>query len=199
MQAQQQTTTPTLGFDPIPGRIRAVPPLITSEGGAADTAAKTRAQLEELGRSLARTHHAAAEAWLAVAGYAEARAHLSAAITFAPDEIAYHNQLGHVAYLAGDDGAAAQSFEHVLSVQPDHVDALCNLGMVLFGHRDPLGAEECFRRASLVEGGDAEIWNNRGVCLHQLGRMEEARACFERALAIEPANEDARVNLGTIR
>ncbi|MCC6673034.1 MAG: tetratricopeptide repeat protein, partial [Planctomycetes bacterium] len=37
--------------------------------------------------------------------------------------------------------------------------------------------------------------NNRGVCLHRLGRVAEARGCFERALVLDPTNEDARANL----
>ena len=46
-----------------------------------------------------------------------------------------------------------------------------------------------------VDGGDAQTWNNRGVCLWKLERADEARSCFENALKLDPQDEDAQFNL----
>ncbi len=42
-------------------------------------------------------------------------------------------------------------------------------------------------------------WNERGVCLHQSGRREDAQASYEHALALDPAYRLAWNNLGVVR
>ena len=44
--------------------------------------------------------------------------------------------------------------------------------------------------------GSAKLWNERGVALHQSGRVDDARASYERAIAADPAYALARNNVG---
>ncbi len=196
MQTTQSTVKPQTqpAFNPSPTRITELPPLIIDRS---ESAVKTQVteSLRDLSTSLAEIHRTAAEAYLSQGMQAEAIPHLEAAVTFAPTVIEYQNQLGFVCYLIGDDKGAIESFQTVLATNPNHPDALFNLGMVMIGKDQLAEAEECFRRSLEVNGNDPQVWNNRGVCLQRLARIAEARACFERALQIDPNDADAKFNL----
>ena len=167
-----------------------------------ETASEIRTQivdsLQELDIHVAVVHRNAAEAYLSQNLYTEALPHLQAAATFAPDDMEYRNQLGFVQFIAGEDAAAIESFQIVLSRDPVQGDALFNLGMVLFSLANYVEAEDCFRRSLEVSPNDAETWNNRGACLFQAGRAADAEVCFRRTLEIDPNNEDAKINLASI-
>ena len=51
---------------------------------------------------------------------------------------------------------------------------------------DALG---CFEQALLLNQGDPDLWNNKGVALRSLGRYEESMACFNKSLEIEPRDK----------
>ena len=198
MQTMQQRTAPAVdsGFEPIPTRIKEVPPLIIEKQ---DVYVKQQVtgHLRQLSTQLALVHRAAAEAYLSQCMYGEALPHAEAAATFDLDNAEYQNQLGFIRYILGDDAGAIACFEKVLAEQPAQPDALFNLGMVRFGCDDVQAAEQCFSSCLAVNPNDAETWNNRGVCLHRLGRSDDARACFQRALQIDPSNQDAKINLSS--
>jgi Flp pilus assembly protein TadD len=189
------------GFQPIPTRIRDVrdvPPLVVEPVNEA-IKAEVGGNLQELGIKLAGVHRAAAEAWLSQAAYDKALPHLEAAATFAPAELEYHNQIGFVRYITGDDTGAITAFNTVLATDPINAEAWFNLGMVLFGQEQFAEAEDCFRRSIENRANDAQAWNNRGVCLFQIGRGGDAKTCFENALKIDPNDADARFNLTNLR
>jgi tetratricopeptide (TPR) repeat protein len=192
-----QSTTPAgdVGFRPIPTRIQDLAPLVVEAQAGGENKAAVVESLQELGEKLGNVHRTAAEAYLSQGMYEEALPHLEAAATFASDYLEYHNQVGFVRYLTGNDEGAKAAFEYVLSVDPQQFDALFNLGMVLFGQQNWLGAAECFERALALNPSDAETWNNRGAALAQAGSAGDAIACFRQALAIEPGNADATANL----
>jgi Flp pilus assembly protein TadD len=201
--ASSAAVQPRTGFQPIPTRIRdsrdaqVVPPLVVESMGDAQKA-QVRQTLGELGIKLAEIHRTAAEAYLSQGLYEPALPHLDAAATFAPTEIEYHNQLGFVRYVTGDDVGAIASFQRVIAGEPGNADAWFNLGMVLYGQNQSADAEGCFRRAIDNGADDAQSWNNRGVCLFQVQRRDEARNCFLRALKADPADQDARFNLASM-
>ena len=170
-----------------------MPPLIVEKDESLKQEVVLR--LEAVSTGLAKTHRASAEAYLSQGMYEAALPHLDAAVTFAPGELEYRNQLGYIRYLTGDDPGAIESFEHVLGAQPDNGDASFNLGMVLFGQSNYVAAEQRFAAALEQTPDDSETWNNRGVCLFQVGNTTEAKTCFDNALRIEPDNQDARFNL----
>ncbi len=47
-------------------------------------------------------------------------------------------------------------------------------------------AIRCYDRASEIDPEHAETWNNKGICLRKLGRLEEALVCHEKAVACNP-------------
>jgi tetratricopeptide (TPR) repeat protein len=200
----QSGTNPTAqartGFQPIPTRIRDIreagntPPLVVEPASAEQQAALCQT-LGELGIKLAEVHRNAAEAFLSQGLYEQALPHLEAAATFAPSELEYHNQLGFVRYVTGDDVGSIESFQRVLTNDSSNSEAWFNLGMVLFGQNQFGDAEGCFQKAIDTGIEDAQTWNNRGVCLWQLQRKTDAKTCFQRALKINPNDQDAKFNL----
>jgi Flp pilus assembly protein TadD len=194
------STQPRSGFQPIPTRIRDIreagttPQLVVEPASAAQQAALCQT-LGELGIKLAEVHRNAAEAFLSQGLYEQALPHLDAAATFAPSELEYHNQLGFVRYVTGDDVGAIESFQRVLTNDATNSEAWFNLGMVLFGQNQYGDAETCFQKAIDTGIEDAQTWNNRGVCLWQLQRKTDAKTCFQRALKLDPNDQDAKFNL----
>jgi Flp pilus assembly protein TadD len=203
----QNPTTPAAstgrtGFQSIPTRIRdlrdaQVPPLVVDP--IADTnKIEAEQSLGELGGKLAEVHGTAAEAFLTYGSYDKALPHLEAAVLMASGDAQYQHQLGVARYLLGDDDGAVQSFNAVLTQDPQNGEAWFNMGMVLFGKEQFGDAETCFGRSLAMQPSDAQAWNNRGVCLWRMERKADARACFQKALQINPNDADATFNLGAM-
>ncbi|MEG5197421.1 CHAT domain-containing protein [Microcoleus sp. A6-C5] len=55
-----------------------------------------------------------------------------------------------------------------------------------------------FNQALEIRLYDYESWYNRGIALHNLGRLEEAIASYNRALEIKPYNHEAWNNRGSV-
>jgi Flp pilus assembly protein TadD len=182
------------GFGPIPTRIKTTSPLILGETTTTPNEEVVR-RLADLGVHLATIHRISAEAYLSQAMYAESMIHLDAACRFDPTNTEYHNQLGIVRFLTGDDQGALAAFSSALEIDEDNPDANFNQGMVLYGLSRRDDAERAFTRSALANDKNAETWNNLGVVRFELGRPEEARACFQKALSVEANNADAIANL----
>ena len=185
------------GFNPIPARIKDIPPLIIQPDDQPTQQVRDQisATLDDLGRKLAGIHNTAAEGWLSQGNYEKALAHMAAAVSMMPTNLEYLHQYGVVCYLTGEDDRAIECFTALLKTEPTNADTLFNLGMVLFGKEKFAEAEDCFRRSLETSPNHAECWNNRGVCLFKQGRIEDGRDCFQRALSLEPQNQDALYNL----
>jgi hypothetical protein len=66
--------------------------------------------------------------------------------------------------------------------------------------RDSLSAEIAADRISGARaGGKAADWNQAGIALARLGRIEDAAQAFNAALAASPGSVPARINLGNIQ
>ena len=182
------------GTSAIPTRIKTASPLILSETAATPNQAVLR-RLAELSQHVASVHRATAEAYLSQGMYAESMIHLEAASRFDPGNTEFHNQLGIVRFLTGDDQGALAAFSMALEGNSEGADAHFNRGMVLYGLARREEAERAFGRAALLNDRDAETWNNLGVVRFELGRHAEARTCFEKALQVQPNHLDAVSNL----
>jgi len=201
MQTTQNPTAATQpGFAPIPTRIRDVAPLIIEPESKIDPSTREEivSNLTVMGANLAGVHRTTAEAFLSQDLYKEAIPHLECAVKLEPDNIEYWNQLGFVAYLAGSDELAIQAFQGVIGRDAKQPDAIYNLGMVLFSKSMFTQAENCFAAYLELNPQDSQGWNNRGVCFHQIGKLDEARQCFTQALQINPGDSDAQFNLQSI-
>jgi len=62
-------------------------------------------------------------------------------------------------------------------------------------NRDYADEVTLWRATIAASAGKARPWNNLGVALAQRGDVAAARQAYERALALDPADIKARVNL----
>ncbi len=92
---------------------------------------------------------------------------------------------------------AAECYRRALSLKPNHVETLNNLGNVLrdLGKLDEAAA--CYRQALAVKPDYAEAHYNLGFVLMDQEKIDEAVVCFRRALALKPDHVGAMNNLGT--
>ncbi len=180
--------TPT--FPKIPARITSTP-LESDE----QVIPEVLERLSDLGKSLAAIHRVCSEAYCTQGKYADALRHQTVAVDMDHDTPEYRNQRGYLSYLTGDDLNAIQDFTWVVQNEASNAEAHFNLGMVYFGQGQYLEAEVCFTNCTNLVGADAEAWNNLGVARFHLGRIAEAKECFGKAVTIDPAYEDAAVNL----
>jgi tetratricopeptide (TPR) repeat protein len=73
---------------------------------------------------------------------------------------------------------------------------LIHRGMDKVKQKDFPGALEIFERVLAANPDIPEAWNNKGVALYGLGRIEEADESYDRCLALDPENLDAMRNKG---
>jgi tetratricopeptide (TPR) repeat protein len=59
-------------------------------------------------------------------------------------------------------------------------------------------ALEIFEKVISSNDQIPEAWNNKGVALFRLGRIDESLECYERSLAIDPCNMEAMRNKGFV-
>lgn len=94
---------------------------------------------------------------------------------------------------------ARRAYEKVLELQPDHADALVNLGRLLHEDGDLEAAAALYRRALEASGGDHPTAAfNLAIALEDLGHEGDAAAAYRRALDADPAFADAHYNLSRI-
>jgi tetratricopeptide (TPR) repeat protein len=73
---------------------------------------------------------------------------------------------------------------------------LIHRGMDKVKQKDYPAALEIFERVLAADPDIPEAWNNKGVALYGLGRIEEAGVSYDRSLALDPENLDAMRNKG---
>ena len=73
---------------------------------------------------------------------------------------------------------------------------LIHRGMDKVKLKDYPAALEIFERVLASNPDIPEAWNNKGVALYGLGRVEEAGESYDRSLALDPENLDAMRNKG---
>jgi tetratricopeptide (TPR) repeat protein len=94
---------------------------------------------------------------------------------------------------------AREAYEKVLELEPDHVDALINLGRLLQEDGELEAAVVHYRRALQAAGGNAPpAAFNLGLALEDLGRERAAMDAYHAALAADAAFADAHYNLARL-
>ncbi len=93
---------------------------------------------------------------------------------------------------------AERAYRTALSLNPDDLDALGNLGNVLREQGDLEAARAVYEQVVTMKPDHAEGHNNVGVVLKAQGKPEEAEAAWRRALALKPDNAEAHCNLGMV-
>jgi tetratricopeptide (TPR) repeat protein len=93
---------------------------------------------------------------------------------------------------------AAAAYERAISIDPGHVDALINLGMLSYDHADLDKAAECFDRAVELAPDNAIARFNLGSVLDEVGRLEDAKQHLRLAVRLNPRYADAHYNLAFV-
>ena len=96
------------------------------------------------------------------------------------------------ALVAGDYPAAERGFQAVLKVQPNHVGALGNLGIIYSRTGRTAEAIAAYRKALTLSPNDKAILLNLGLVYLKQEAHRKALPLFERVLAIDPAHQQAR-------
>ena len=65
-------------------------------------------------------------------------------------------------------------------------------------HSQPADAIAAFQKAFAINDRLPRAWNGYGVAQEQLGRHREAIEAWKRALALDPLQFDALLNVGTV-
>ena len=103
---------------------------------------------------------------------------------------------------AQDWAAAAETLEEVLARKDagdqDVLYFLDNLGYVYFRLGRPSDALECCRRALEMDVGHAYAFKGQGVCLAELGKVEEGVRSLLNAIHLDPNFFDAYHDLAVI-
>lgn len=93
------------------------------------------------------------------------------------------------------DPAAEEAYRKALQSDPQHTDALLNLGRWLHESGDLRAAEKLYRRALRHDQNDATAAFNLGVALQDLDRIEEAVTAYLHAIEVDPNCADAYYNI----
>ena len=108
----------------------------------------------------------------------------------------YYSNLAAV-YLALRNPAEAEKASlRALSLAPDYIEALCNLGLAADGQGRHLEAAGHFRRAIELGRNTADLWQKLATSLHVAGVIDEAISCYKRALDLDPNNAVIMYNIG---
>ncbi|NDQ58283.1 MAG: tetratricopeptide repeat protein [Acidipila sp.] len=93
---------------------------------------------------------------------------------------------------------AADTYERVLALDPLHVDALLNRGMIAYEQADLETAVDYFRRAVHIQPENPVALFNLGSTLDELGLLPEARLQLRLATRLDPSYADAHYNLAIV-
>jgi superkiller protein 3 len=121
-----------------------------------------------------------------------AAASLRRAIALQPDLSSAHYTLAQVLQLSGDGNAARTQFEQAERLRQQvqleqEAGVLTAVGTRKLDNGDPIGALDCFRRATLVFDAYAPAHYQMGRALERLGQHDAARAAFARARELNPS------------
>lgn len=93
---------------------------------------------------------------------------------------------------------AIDAYQRVLSSNPEHTEALINLGMLSYDSGDLEKAADCFGRAVRLREDNAIAQFNLGSVLEELGELERARLHLRLAVRLAASHADAHYNLAFV-
>ncbi len=120
------------------------------------------------------------------------------AITASPRHVPGWQNLAVLAARRGDTARAATLAERALDAEPHHAGALVAAARYRLALNQDTPARRHAALATRVAPARADAWALLGTLDARAGDLPSARRHLERALAIDPTNEDARINLARI-
>lgn len=140
-------------------------------------------------------------AHLRTGGLDAALAALKRAVALDPHFAEAHYNLGIAYERRGDFAAAERAWRRSIEANPYYLKPWNNLGVLLHRQGRTAEARAGFERALSHAGPDgrdtAELWNNLGNVLDDLGAVEASLHAYERAAELSPQDARLQVNLGS--
>ena len=93
---------------------------------------------------------------------------------------------------------AENLYNETLKLNPNHVDAHNNLGVILLQSGELQKAKSCFEKTIEINPSNASAHNNLGVIFKNLAEFQKAKGCYEKAIEINPSYASAYNNLGIV-
>ena len=82
--------------------------------------------------------------------------------------------------------AAKNLYKETLNTNPDHVESLNNLGVILLQLGKLQEAKSSYQKAIQINPSYASAHNNLGVVFKKIGERQKAISCYEKAIEIHP-------------
>lgn len=123
--------------------------------------------------------------------------HLQESCAAAPASHLFAANLGKAALKAGRLDLAAKAFEQAAAINPDDYQSWNNLAGLKRRAGDSKGAFEAYRRAMELKAHPA-IATNLALVAKELGRRGVAREAFARAVALNPHDVSARLQMAAM-
>ena len=91
---------------------------------------------------------------------------------------------------------AKNFYNETLKINPNHIDANNNLGIVFFRLKEYQKAMNCYEKIIQINPNNVDAHNNLGIVLHQLREYQKAMNCYEKVIEIQPNYAAAFYNCG---
>ena len=98
----------------------------------------------------------------------------------------------------GKTDIAQEHYNQVLKIDPNHSQALNNIGIIFKGLGENQKAKDCYEKAIKINADYGDAHNNRGNIFKILGENQKAKECYEKAIKIDPNHSQALNNIGVI-
>jgi len=93
---------------------------------------------------------------------------------------------------------AQELYNQVLKIDPNHSQALNNLGVIFKVLGEHQKAKDCYEKAIEINPNYSDAHNNLGMIFKELGENQKAKSYYEKAIEIDPNHSQALNNLGVI-
>lgn len=128
----------------------------------------------------------------------EAKARYTALCDREPGDARAWGMLGMIHGTLGDLAQAEACCRRGLAIDPDCIEAHCNLGVVLQEKGDLPAATVCYEAALRLRPTEPMFCYNLGSVLAAQNETGRARILYEKTLALDPTQHDARLGLGAL-
>lgn len=116
--------------------------------------------------------------------------------TYVPVEARSAAAEGNSAFEKGDYDTARKAYRRVLTLAPDNLVGLVNLGLVEFRAGNSAEAEKLLKRAVQTRLETGAAWLTLGMLCYDQGRLDEAHAALAQAVLYDPGNARTHNFLG---
>lgn len=113
-----------------------------------------------------------------------------------PNDADLHYRVARIHTALGNDRIAQQAYLAALKLQPEHVDALEGLGLLLLRNGQPSQARPLLVKAIAKDPSRWRALNGLGIVLDLKGEHGTAQTLFGKALALRPDDPELLNNLG---